>query len=810
MEHDLSHVPVTPQWAITTGGIGYWSVIWAVLLFLATFFLCVFPKTRNSKLGNWTFTAATLLVFTAFSSLATLFLTDQFAYRYIRNHSELKNEVYYKFASVWSGQEGSFLLWLTASSLFALLALRGTGKFRAGYLSACSLILATIGGMLYRESPFWLTYFQGKPYVPADGGGLPPSLYNYWVIIHPPTIFLGFGSLIVLFAYAFSALANKDLDSWIPQVRPWAILSSTFVGLGLIMGGFWAYEMLNWGGFWMWDPVENVSFVPWVLSIAFFHGILVQQSRRKWHYTNVLFGALPFLSFCYGTFLTRSGYLGDTSVHNFTEMDRDALKLLIGQVVILTVGFIGFWLTRMAKDKTERPDIRPEAPLAKEKFYGAGMILLLMMGIATALGMSVPLIQSIMQRSPKAVEEHLYHQVLSWMFIPIMVLIAVTPFISWRGLTFRETLNKVINTFSISLFITGVALIWIQNPASGVQPDTTKTIHFWNGVQAPLMPWMGTLLFVCVFAICANTGQILSILRRSRIGLGGFISHVGLAVLLAGLILSRGFERQQHYVVQPGITAVPLEPKGPKDLVELINEDKLDFTNRKNEVSFKFMGNGQEKVLNPGLYYVFSGDQPMPQSRPDILKGWDHDFYVVVKDIQVDGTDFLTLKPGETGTIKGFIWATMDEVTYTVKYHNFVREGEAGKAGTKFGAKLTISKDGASVDVTPMMVLGGNSIPVQIDSHYMINMQGMNAADQSVELGLRYIRPLFLVDAFYKPFTSLVWVGTGILTFGGLLSVWNRRFRRRPETPVSESEAEESVAEEITEQINDDALVPTS
>src|SRR5690606_27406438 len=117
-----------------------------------------------------------------------------------------------------------------------------------------------------------------------------------------------------------------------------------------------------------------------------------------------------------------------------------------------------------------------------------------------------------------------------------------------------------------------------------------------------------------------------------RIGLGGFISHVGLAVLLAGLILSRGFERQQHYVVQPGITAVPLEPKGPKDLVELINEDKLDFTNRKNEVSFKFMGNGQEKVLNPRLYYVFSGDQPMPQSRPDILKGWDHDFYVVVKD----------------------------------------------------------------------------------------------------------------------------------------------------------------------------------
>lgn len=806
---DLSNVPVTAIWAVFVGDLGRGALVVATVCFIFAFFMSLAPKARDKSVGSWFLCIGSAAILVSFGSLVSLFVTNQFAYDYVFKHSELRNAVEYKVASVWSGQEGSFLLWATSSAIFAIAGLRSTRQYRSYYVAVCSLFLGSICQILSFETPFKLNLFEGKPYIPLDGNGISPNLYNYWIVIHPPTIFLGFGSLIILFAFAVSALIKRDLESWVPLVRPWAILSTTILGLGLIMGGFWAYEMLGWGGFWMWDPVENASFVPWVVGVALIHGFIVQAAKNKWHYMNAVLAGLPFLAFCYGTFLTRSGFMAEVSVHSFATMERNALKVLQGILTVATLGFFALWFQRMWTAKAEAPAKEDFRGLRREDYYAVAITLLVMMGLATAIGMSVPLIQFIAKKPSRAVEEFLYHQVLSYMFVPLMLVLGLTPFASWRPEPFKKLFGRVLNVFSLSLFVTGCGLLWISNPASGFVPDSEKMIQFGKGVYVPLMPWMGLLIFLCAFAAFANLWRLIEMMGKVKMGLGSFVSHFGLAMLLAGLIISRGFERKQNYVVQPGITAVPLEAKGPRHLMELTDEDKLDFESRENTISLKLSENGKDFVAKPGLFYTFppQGEaQPFP--RPYIQRWLDHDLYVVAHPLQVDGTQTINLKPGETGELRGFLWATMNEVTYKVTYEKFVRNGEAGKRGTEFGAQLKVQNDelGEQATITPSLVVGEGPRPAQMDTHFMVVMHKMSAEDQSVEIGLRYVRPMIPVETFYKPMTILVWVGTGILTLGGFMSAIYRRARKKP------SETAPTLAETVQEPEPEesDALIPVA
>ncbi|MCW5935858.1 MAG: cytochrome c biogenesis protein CcsA [Fimbriimonadaceae bacterium] len=757
-------------------------------LFAASFLLAVFAPARwREKAASWAFVAGCAGIFGVFAALATLFVNDRFEFSYVWAHAEHGNALQYRIAGIWSGQEGSFLLWGVCAAVFGLLVLPKAGVYKRWYVAVTSLFLGSIASILAYESPFKLNMLEGRPLVPLNGVGLAPTLQNYWVVIHPPTIFLGFGSLTALFALATAALIIRDYDKWVPIVRPWAIVSTTLVGLGLCMGGFWAYETLGWGGFWMWDPVENVSFVPWVLTAGFIHGLIVQASRGKWKLTNLALGGLPFLAFLYGTFLTRSGFLADASVHSFAEMDRSALKLLIGLMSVMTLGFLGLWGVRYFQDKRNAPEDEVKG-FNREGFYRTGVLLLSAMGVATMIGMSVPLFMALSGRKPAVVEEHTYHMVLPYIFVPLMLVMAVAPFAAWKGMKARELASRAYTAFCVTIGLLGFALIGLKfTPMAGIA-DLTKSVTFPMNMQVPGLPWVLILVGTCLFVLVANGVRMVELARASKLGMGSFVSHIGVAVLLAGLILSRGFERHEQGVVMEG------HPARILDYVLMLDGRTSDLTDKENKVLIKvFDAKGKDAtkplfVAKPGLYYTqMGGGELTPVQWPSIQRYAAHDVYVTLYPPQPQTSREFSLKKGGELTIDN---------KRKIKYLGMTREGEAGVTGTKFGARIELT-DGENVtELQPQMELGeGGPInhPVGVGQDLRLKMTGMDAADGSVRIVFEQDAMIYPVEVFNKPFTGLVWLGTGTMTLGGILAALYRR-QRVPKTAAQPVRTETSPA----------------
>jgi cytochrome c-type biogenesis protein CcmF len=774
-----SGFPSPPEWSLFLGTKLGPALVWlAAGLFLASAIGWILaPRhSRFEKLGRWGFPLGAASLFGVFLVLAVLFANNRFEFEYVWSHADKANTLPYRIAGIWSGQQGSFLLWGVCSALFGLFAMRSAGPLRRWFTIPYALFLGGISGILAFETPFGLNLLNGVPVVPPDGRGLAPSLQNYWVTIHPPTIFLGFGSLTVLFAFGIAAMAEKDWTGWVPRARPWTILSITLVGLGLCMGGFWAYETLGWGGFWAWDPVENTSFVPWCLGVALLHGMIVQTSRNRWHASNLLFAGVPFLSFLYGTFLTRSGFLADTSVHSFAQMDRSALWILtgIGGVAVLT--YLGVWIRSLPKIRAWQGKPEPAEGIHREGFYRAGNFLLVCFALATAFGMSVPLIQSMMGQNPKVVSEGLYHMVLSWLFVPLMILMAVAPFIRWRGERFWNGLGKLYGSFCITIGLLGVIMLILARTPAGAMIDLSSHIEMPFGLHAPVMPWIMFLLGLCLFAIVANTWRIGEMMRRSKTSIPAFLAHLGVATLMAGLILSRGFERKERLVVQNG---APDQGLGYSVAFDRFSDDLMS---RNNKVIFQVEGPGGRFEARPGLYYLPPGQdgEERPMAWPHIERRAFHDIYFTLGAMVKDATDLIELMPGEAANVSGMI----------VRFTEGTRDGEAGQTGTRFGAKLRVQSSEGVFESHPQMELtdsGPVVLPAAMGPDYLVTMQGMDVASGAARIQIHFRHPLFPIELYYKPMTILVWGGTGILTLAGFWAAWVRR--RAHATLSEESEA---------------------
>ena len=300
----------------------------------------LFRSIAWKRLARWAFIVDVFSVVVIFGLIFWIISQHYFEYFYVWNHSDRSLDSKYLLSSIWEGQEGSFLLWSFWQGVLGIFLMRKAGSWEAPVMSVISfaqVCLATfilgiyVFGSKVGSNPFILTrhsfqdlpVFQRADYLSLprfqDGNGLNQLLQNYWMVIHPPILFLGFASTIIPFAFVISALWKKDYSGWTKLALPWCLFSAGTLGLGIMMGAKWAYESLNFGGYWAWDPVENASLVPWLLLVAGIHTQVIFNATGHSLRPTIFYYLGAFLLVLYSTYLTRSGDLQETSVHAFTD-----------------------------------------------------------------------------------------------------------------------------------------------------------------------------------------------------------------------------------------------------------------------------------------------------------------------------------------------------------------------------------------------------------------------------------------------------------------------------------------------------------
>ena len=761
-----------PLWSTVAGMIGKGLIILSGIAFLVALVggLLTGKAGRFTHLVKVTFVTGSASLFGAMATLAALFVGDQFQFEYVAGHSWKQSAIPYKVAAIWAGQQGSFLLWACCSAIFGLITFRKAGIYQRWYLVTFSTFLCCLSAILAFETPFGTLEKMvqgGILYVPLNGIGLVPSLQNYWVVIHPPIIFLGFGSLTVMFAYAVSAMLTGDMRSWVPIVRPWTLVSLAILGLGLVLGGLWAYETQGWGGFWAWDPVENVSFVPWLMVAALVHGSMVQVAQKKWFGVNLLLGGAPFLLFVYGTFLTRSGYLDKFSVHSFAQMNRVALWVLFGFLALALIGFIGLWIGKGLRQSRILLLDRTEEPSPRGSGFTAGTILLTVLSLSIGIGMSVPFFYGLMGKDAKVVDEPLYHQVVVWFFIPIMLLMAITPFLSWRNTDKAALSRKFWSVIGIAFLLLSFVLFGLHQSNWSQAGDASTSIRFPFGVNVPRAPWVLLLAFLTAVTVAANTLRVGELFKRSKLGIGGFLAHIGVAVTLGGLIVSRGMEQKQQILIMEGTPGQGLGYHIQFD--HMTSHPETDATNKAVfAVSPTANTAGQSSFHANASYFFTPGDNGKTDvfTSPAIEHTWSHDIYFALETPQINLWDMPeTFSLGETKEGSGV----------SVTYLGIAQHGEAGQKGASFGAKLKVIEDGVTYFGEPKITLGSGPDSPKVSPSLRATLTGMNANDGSIQLQMPYTHILFPVQLFYKPMTVLIWIGLFFMTVGGLLSAFYRR-----------------------------------
>lgn len=279
--------------------------------------------------------AALAGVLMSWTLLITVFLARRFDLDYVYNYSSHDLEFFFTIAASWAGQPGSFMIWLLWGSIASALLVRRSKHFEPYVLAIVMATQAAIIGFVLVLNPFQplIDPSTGTALTPTDGRGLNPLLHNFWMIIHPPVLFVGYALTMIPFAFALAALWRRDYDTWVQRALPWTLAAWAFLGLALLLGGYWAYETLGWGGYWGWDPVENSSLVPWLILTALIHGMLIQRTHGGLRKTNLVLGIATYITVFYATFMTRSGVYANFSVHSFVA--EGLFERLVGFQIFL-------------------------------------------------------------------------------------------------------------------------------------------------------------------------------------------------------------------------------------------------------------------------------------------------------------------------------------------------------------------------------------------------------------------------------------------------------------------------------------------
>jgi cytochrome c-type biogenesis protein CcmF len=512
--------------------------------------------------------ASGVLIFISAGSLIYAFLTDNFQVEYVYHYSSSSQALSYKIGALWGGQAGSLLFWVMILAVMAaVMVLTNREKNRALMPYATAVVSLTMVFFLilvnFLESPFKLL-----PHMPTDGVGLNPQLKNYWMMIHPPFLYLGYVGFTIPFAFAVGALATRRTgDLWFRTTRRWTLFSWFFLGIGILMGSYWAYIELGWGGYWAWDPVENASLMPWLTGTAFLHSVMIQERKGMLKVWNVALIMLTFNLSIFGTFLTRSGVI--SSVHAFaTSNIGPAFGIFLG------LTFLGSMLLLIMRIDDLRSDARLESLVSRESSFLFNNMILVGIAATVLLLTTFPMFSELVTGRKVTMGPPIFNLVnIPWALF-LLLLTGVGPLIAWRKATAANLKRNF--TFpaltGLWFFLAMVILDWSECLVAlrGLGTSLiTLDVRGWFEHLKVFYPALtlglgafviGTVVLEFHRGIRARRRQrsesspvaLGNLVWNNKRRYGGYVVHVGMVLIFIGIAGSSAYQKEALEIMNPG------------------------------------------------------------------------------------------------------------------------------------------------------------------------------------------------------------------------------------------------------------------
>jgi cytochrome c-type biogenesis protein CcmF len=748
------------------GTVAVWITFALAVISSVFYFLSEKKGNKYLKTGRIAYYGLTSGMIIISLYLLSNILSHNFQLTYVWKYSGTELPGNLLVACFYAGQEGSFLLWGLMLSLIGYVLMPYVSKkgYEPYVMGFYSLILIFVLFILIIKSPFeyvWQT-FPGdvaEGFIPQRGRGLNPILQNYWITIHPPILFLGYSAMSVPFAFAMSALLKKDFKNWINVSIPWTLFASGVLGFGIMLGGFWAYETLGWGGFWAWDPVENSSLIPWLVSVALIHTMLVQRRTGGLVKTNIILASLTFIFVLYATFLTRSGILGDSSVHSFADPGNFVYTLLI----IMMAFFLLLSLVLLVLRIKDLPkNIENQSRYSSREFgLAIGAIILLVITFIVLFGTSWPILEPLFGQEKISIDAHWYNK---WT-MPFAWLMLITNAIYLHA-RWKKTERNVLLKKSIWSVLTAIVFALVA-----ITFGINNIVHL-------------LLIFSILFSISVNFEFTVKLFRKSFAKTGTYLAHTGIALLILGAISSGSYESKEIIRLSKGDTTTVfgfnISHQG-KEQIELNYKDREKFA-----FDMLIEKDGKESHIFPVIYWSDFNDKSSPFKEPGIDRYLVEDIYISPYGLEPE----YELEPIDLG--KETSEPMPFDSTYKLQLLKFDMAGRNTPEDTllEFATFVRISTDSMVYEdtlVTQMEMKSGvnfaewkrvKGTEYEIAMLKIIpdkeNLSNSKARYAFREVGKKMPKPkeYLVMEVSRKPFIWLVWLGTILVAFGTFLSIF--------------------------------------
>jgi c-type cytochrome biogenesis protein CcmF len=787
--------------------------------------------------------AAIIGVFVSAGTLLYYIFNYRFDINYVYEHVSRTLSKPLLFSTFYASQEGSFMLWALWTSIIAIFLMNYAARqrYEAHVMAVFMAVLTFLALMLVAKSPFQ-TIYAAHPgevpagFIPADGKGLNPSLENLWIVIHPPMLFLGFSLLAVPFAFAIAGLLKKDYQGWIATSMPWTLGAGMVLGFGVMLGGFWAYETLGWGGYWGWDPVENSSLLPWIITVASVHTMLTQRRTGGLVRTNIAMTLLAYALVLYSSFLTRSGILGDASVHAFTDAGSLAFSLLLGALLVFLVVAIFLFILRW-RDMTSLG--REYKVLSRETSLAIGSAVLGASALIVFIGTSAPLIH-------KKVDNGFYNNLHIPLVIVLLLVNGLSLLLKWKQTNSSELIKR--SLVALSLSIVGTAVVFflgVRDPqfvlmvlaaffalfvnleigyqvfrgkfdislVTGFAQSADVWKRFRTALYLVLIVGIAALLvwtagdyykfgdvilaagpFVLIVLAVLTAVFVLAGYPKVTFDtkfLGAYVAHMGVAIFILGVVATARYSEKE--VVQL-VKGVPTKAFNGKYTLEYAGytQAKPDYYRWTINVSDQkgFIG-----TARPLWFFTDFNNRESPILNPSILKFADRDLYFTTAGVdETGGMPHDTLGKGEV--LKAFGGKV------AVKFIDFNFPPDEKKkmfSGQMFRVEATVDVSGlsdTSVKAQTLVLSVVRKMSSQEAKEEDVVIPGTTYHLQLAELRPDMNKPanskvvirsfdtnnpppkpkeFITVEAFVKPYINLVWGGILILVAGFGFAMMRRR-----------------------------------